>query len=65
VQVDDVDAVEEIGPEGSVFNFLFELAVRGADDADFDFLVFLRANAAELSVLQKLQQLRLQRHIEL
>src|SRR5579859_4640663 len=64
MQIHDVDAVKQVGTEGAVFNLLFEFAVRGADYAHFDFLVFLRADAAELTVLQKLQQLRLQRHIE-
>ena len=64
MQIHDVDAVEQIGTESSVLNFLFQLAIGGANHAHFDFLVFLRADAAELSVLQKLQQLRLQRHVQ-
>src|ERR1700675_1054429 len=65
VKIDDVDAVEQIGAEGAVGDFFFELAVSGTDHADFDFLVFLGANAAELAVLQKLQEFGLQGHIEL
>src|SRR5580704_16757262 len=63
-QIDHVDAVVQILTEGSILNFDVQLAVGGADDADFDFLVFLGADATELAVLQQLQQLGLQGQVE-
>ncbi len=41
-----------------------QLAIGGAHNPNFDFLVFLRANAAELAILQQLQKLGLQHGIE-
>src|SRR6516164_3343838 len=64
-QVDHVNSVEQILPEGPVLDFAFENAVGGADDAHFDFLVFLGTDPAELAVLKKLQELGLQGQIEL
>ena len=55
IKVDHVDTVIEVLAERSVFNFFFQLAVGGADDANFDLLVSLSADAAKLAVLQKLQ----------
>ena len=64
MQIHHVDAVKQIGAEGAVDDLFFQFSIGGADHADFDFLVFLRADAAELAILQKLQQLRLQAHVE-
>ena len=64
IQIHNVDAVIQILAEGAIFNFGLEMPVGGADNADFHFLVFLCADAAELSILQELQQLRLQSQIE-
>ena len=64
VQIDDIDAIEQVGTEGSVGDFFFQLTIRGADHAHFDLLVFLGADAAELAILEQLQQLRLQTHVE-
>jgi hypothetical protein len=54
VQVYNVDAIKQVGAEGAVFNFLFELAIRGANNADFNLFVFLSSDTAELPVLQEL-----------
>src|SRR5260370_5439360 len=64
VKVHDVDAVKQIGAESAVGNFLFQFSVGGAHHTDFDLLVFLGADAAELAILQKLQKFRLQGHVE-
>ena len=64
VQIDDIDAIKQVGAEGAIGDFFFQLPVGGANHAHFHFLVFLRADAAELAVLQQLQQLRLQTHVE-
>ena len=58
------DAVEEVGAEGSVFNFLLQLAICRAHDAHFNFLLFLRTDAAELAILEQLQQLRLEGQVQ-
>src|SRR5579863_4357876 len=63
-QVHDVDAIVQILTEGSILDFSVELAIGGADDAHFHFLVFLSSDAAKLSILQQLQKLRLQSKIE-
>ena len=65
LQIHDIDAIEQILAESAVFDFRFQLAVGGADHAHFHFLVFLGADAAELAVLQQLQQLGLQAQVEL
>src|SRR6185312_12531583 len=65
VEADHVDAVKQVLPEGPAFNFDFQITVGGADNAYFNFFVFLRANAAELTVLQKLQKFGLQTQFEL
>ena len=65
MQVNNVDAIEQILAESPTFDLGFELTVGGAHDADFDFLVFLGTDAAELSVLKQLQELRLQSGIKL
>src|SRR5258706_2276252 len=64
VQVHNIDAVAQVGTGITGGNLLFQLSIGGADYADFHFLVFLGADAAELAVLQKLQELRLQGHVE-
>src|SRR5215472_6685399 len=60
VQIHDVDTVEQVLAKGSTLDLDFQLAVGGAHHAHFHPLVFLGADAAELAVLQQLQQLRLQ-----
>ena len=65
MQIDDVNAIKQIGAEGAVLYLLFQLAVGCADHADFDLLVLLRPNPAELTILQQLQQLRLQGKVKL
>src|SRR5256885_15239326 len=64
VQVHDIDAVEKVGAEVTGGDLFFQISIGGANHAHFHFLVFLRSNAAELAILQKLQQFRLQSHVE-
>src|SRR5208282_4330072 len=64
VDAHDIDSVEEVGAESAGFNFVFETPVRRADHARFYALFFVVADRAELSILEKLKQLRLQRRIE-
>ena len=64
LQIDDVDAIEQVLTESSAFDFRFQHPVGGADYAHFNFLVFLGADPAELAVLQQLQQLGLQTQVE-
>src|SRR5581483_368412 len=65
MHVHNVDAVEQILTKSPGGDFLFELPVGGAHDTDFYLLVLLRADAAELPVLQKLQQFGLKGEIKL
>ena len=51
-QIHHVDAVKQILPERAIFNFIFQDSIGGANHAHFNFFVFLRADAAELAVLQ-------------
>src|SRR5579872_4203533 len=44
---------------------MFQFTIRSADDAQMNLPFFLRPDAAELSVLQHLQQLRLHSRFEL
>src|SRR6266487_5194606 len=63
-QFEYVDPVKQILTEGPIFNFFFELAVGGTDNPHLNFFICLRADTAELAILQKLKQLRLQRHVK-
>src|SRR5882762_4764277 len=60
--VHDVDAVIKVLAEVSARNFLFQIAIGGADYTQLDIPVFLATNSAELSVLQQLKQFGLERH---
>src|ERR1041385_2641579 len=60
-----VDAVEKIFTESAGGDLMLEVAIGGADHARFRARIFLRANAAEFSVLKHLQKLRLQAQAEL
>jgi hypothetical protein len=64
VQIHHVDPVEQIGAERPVLNFLLQFAIGCTNHAHFHFLVLLGPDPAELPVLQNLQQLGLQRHIQ-
>ena len=64
MHADHVDAVEKVGAESPGFDFIFQTAIRRANHARFDFLFFLIADRGELSVLQHLQKLGLQRRIQ-
>src|SRR5205085_4353378 len=59
------NSIVEIFAKSSVVDCRFELAIRGADDADVGSAIGGIADAAELAVLQKTQQLRLggERHL--
>ena len=65
VQIHHVDAVIEILAEGPGFDFRLQVAVGRAHHSHLDLLVFLGADAAELAILQELQQLRLQEWVKL
>lgn len=59
VNVDDVDAVEEIGPEVADFDFPLEVTARRANHPGLDPLFLMVANATELPVVEQLQHLGL------
>src|SRR5439155_13076546 len=65
VQIHDIDAVEQILTESPICDLGFQLPIGGANHSHLDLFVFLRANAAELSILQQLQQLGLKSQIQL
>jgi len=51
MQVYNVNAIEQVLAESAALNFDFELAVGGANHANFDLFVLLRADTAELAIL--------------
>src|SRR5271157_1827338 len=57
-------AVEEVRAKVSMPDLPMQLAVGRAHNPNFDLLVLLRADAAELSILQQLQKFGLQHGIE-
>src|SRR4029078_7771674 len=61
VNVNHVQPVKEILPEGAVGEVLFQVTVGGGDDAHVDLLAARRAQRANLALLQDAQQLGLQR----
>src|SRR5260370_20246222 len=65
VQIHHVDAVGKILAESPLFDLRFQMAVGGAHHPHLDLLVLLGADPAELPILQKLQELRLQGGVKL
>src|ERR1043165_9070272 len=63
--LDAANAVVEILAKTSLLDGVFELAVRGGDDADVGGAVGGVADAAQFAVLQKAEELRLRREREL
>src|SRR6516164_1207853 len=59
------DTVEQIVAKIPIIDSTVQLAVSGAHHPDLNFGVFLRADAAELSVLQELKQFCLERWLKL
>src|SRR6516165_8786148 len=59
------DTVEQIVAKIPIIDSTVQLAVSGAHHPDLNFGVFLRADAAELSVLQELKQFCLERRLKL
>src|SRR6476660_8462403 len=62
--VHNIDAIKKIFAESAGGNFLFQIAIGGADYSRFRPRIFFRADAAEFSVLQYLQELGLKAHAE-
>src|SRR5262249_60352650 len=62
VDVDDVEAVVEVLAEGTLSDGLLEVFVGRGDDADVDADVLAAAEPGELTVLQDVQELGLERH---
>src|SRR5271166_1632128 len=58
------DAIKQVRAEVSLLQPAVQLAVGRTHYADLNLGVLLRADAAELAILQKLQQFGLQRRIE-
>src|SRR5579864_1814496 len=59
-----IHAVKEVFTEGAGGNFTLQIAIGGANYARFRLRIFFRANAAEFSVLQYLQELGLKTQAE-
>src|SRR5579885_763599 len=64
MQVHHVDSVKQIAAKCSGLNFGFELSIGGTYHPNFNFLVLLRTDTAELPILQQLEKLRLQGQIK-
>src|SRR5437867_9315728 len=58
-EVDHVEPVVQVFPEGACFNATLEVGVRGGDDPDVDLDLAGAAEAAKLLALDRPQQLRL------
>jgi hypothetical protein len=59
--VDDVDSIVEILAKPLVLDHLFELAVRRGDEADVDRHLALGADRPDLALLNRAQELGLER----
>jgi len=62
--VENVDAVEKVLPESARDDFLFQIAVGGADHPRINSRFLLIADSVETTVLQHLQQFGLAGGIE-
>ena len=57
---DNVESVKQIFPEAAFLNFLFQIAMRGGDNADIDLDCFATADRFEFALFQDFQHLHLQ-----
>ena len=60
MHVDDVEAEQEVFPEGAATHLLIEIPVRGGKQADIDLDGMASADAVDLALLEHAQQFRLQ-----
>ena len=65
VQREHGEPVVEVGAEAAAVHLALEVAVGGGDDAHVDACARSRADALDLALLQRAQQLRLQRERQL
>src|SRR5690606_34770065 len=61
VERDDVEAVVQVAPEGALAHLVLEVAVRRGDDADVDGDGLRRADGHDLALLERAEQLDLER----
>ena len=64
MQLNDIDAIEQIGAESPGRNFLLQILIGCADQPRVDGLLGFPANARKTSILQKVQKLALQADIQ-